>query len=205
VNILSAPDIARLAGLIRRRVIDAELAALVEILAAHRLPLVVAAPEPAGHAAADLLAALDGARVPVDLDALGDGALALLRAASLGAGFAATIRGGSLEEVRDRLQVAAGAGDDELSYLGVVVILDASGRVIAAHHVRPLALDGQGHVQRLGPAVLAARDARSDQLEHFAWGVMPELAARIAMKAGDLEAEVDRRRDALTHAVEYVS
>jgi hypothetical protein len=205
VNILSAPDIARLAGLIRRRVIDAELAALVEILAAHRLPLVVAAPEPTGRAAADMLAALDSGRIPVDLDALGDGALALLRAASLGAGFAATIHAGSLEEVRDRLRVAAGAGDDELSYLGVVVILDASGRVIAAHHVRPLALDGQGHVQRLGPAVLAARDARSDQLEHFAWGVMPELAGRIAMKTGDLAAEVDRRRDALSHAVGHVS
>jgi hypothetical protein len=205
VKILSAPDTARIAGLIRRRVIDAELAALVEILAAYRLPLVVAAPEAAADAAADLLAALDGGRVPVDLDALRDGALALLRAASLGAGFAATIRAGSLEEVRERMQVAAGAGDDELSYLGVVVILDASGRVVAAHHVRPLALDGQGHVQRLGPAVLAARDAKSGQLEHFAWGVMPELAARIAMKAGDLEAEVDRRRDALGHAVGHVS
>jgi hypothetical protein len=205
VNILSAPDVARSAGLIRRRVIDAELAALVEILAAHRLPLVVAAPDTAGRAAADMLAALDAGRVPVDLDALGDGALALLRAASLGAGFAATIRAGSLEEVRGRLQAAAGAGEDELSYLGVVVILDEAGRVVAAHHVRPLALDGQGHVQRLGPAVLAARDARSDELEHFAWGVMPELAARVSMKAGDLEAEIARRRDTLTHAVGHVS
>jgi len=85
------------------------------------------------------------------------------------------------------------------------VILDGSGQVIAAHHVRPLALDGQGHVQRLGPAVLAARDARTGQLEHFAWGVMPELAARISTKAGDLEAEVGRRRDALGHAVSHVS
>jgi hypothetical protein len=205
VNITSAPDTARIAGLIRRRVLDAELAALVEILAGYRLPLVVAAPESAPDAAPDLLAALDARRVPVDLDALGDGALALLRAASLGAGFASTIRAGSLEEVRDRLKVVAGAGEDELSYLGVVVILDESGQVVAAHHVRPLALDGQGHVQRLGPAVLAARDARSGQLEHFAWGVMPELAARVSMKAGDLEAEIDQRRDVLRHALEHVS
>jgi hypothetical protein len=205
VNILSAPDAARVAGLIRRRVLDAELAALIEILAAHRLPLVIAAPASAAATADDLLAAVDGGRVPVDLDALGDGALALLRAASLGAGFAATIRAGSLEEVRDRLRVAARAGDDELSYLGVVVILDGSGQVVAAHHIRPLALDAQGHVQRLGPAVLAARDARTGQLEHFAWGVMPELAARISTKAGDLEAEIDRRRDALGHAVSHVS
>jgi hypothetical protein len=97
------------------------------------------------------------------------------------------------------------AGDDELSYLGVVVIFGADARVAAAHHVRPLALDGHGHVQRLGPAVLAARDQRSGQLEHFAWGVMPELAARVSTKAGDLEAEVGRRRDALSHAVGHVS
>jgi hypothetical protein len=205
VNILSAPDTARTAGLIRRRVVDAQLAALLEILAGHRLPLVIAAPDEASAVAADLLAVLDPARIPVDLDALGDGALALLRAASLGAGFAATIRASSLEEVRERLQVVAGAGDDELSYLGVVVILDTTGQVVAAHHVRPLALDAHGHVQRLGPAVLAARDARSGRLEHFAWGVMPELAARLSTKAGDLEAEVNRRRDVLAHAVSHVS
>jgi hypothetical protein len=205
VNITSAPDTARLAGLIRRRVLDAELAALIEILAGHRLPLVIAAPPSADRDAADLLAALDGGRIPVDLDALGDGALALLRAASLGAGFAGTIRAGSLEEVRDRLTAVAGAGEDELSYLGIVVVLDVSGQVVAAHHVRPLALDGQGHVQRLGPAVLAARDPRSGELEHFAWGVMPELATRLSKKAGDLESDVGRRRDALRHAVEHVS
>jgi hypothetical protein len=205
VNITSAPDTARLAGLIRRRVLDAELAALVEILAGHRLPLVVAAPASAGHEAADLLAALDGGRIPVDLDALGDGALALLRAASLGAGFAGTIRAASLEEVRDRITAIAGAGEDELSYLGVVIVLDSTGQVVAAHHVRPLALDGHGHVQRLGPAVLAARDPRSGELEHFAWGVMPELATRLSKKAGDLEGDIERRRDALRHAVEHVS
>ena len=205
MNITSAPDTARIAGLIRRRVLDAELAALVEILAGYRLPLVVAAPDAANGAASDLLSALDAGRVPVDLDALGDGALALLRAASLGAGFASTIQAGSLEEVRDRLKLVAGAGEDELSYLGVVVILDETGQVVAAHHVRPLALDGQGHVQRLGPAVLAARDTRSGQLEHFAWGVMPELAARVSMKSGDLETEIDRRRDILRQAVEHVS
>jgi hypothetical protein len=205
VNIASAPDSARIAGLIRRRVLDAELAALVEVLAGYRLPLVIAAPASAGGAASDLLAAIDAGRVPVDLDALGDGVLSLLRAASLGAGFASTIQASSLEDVRDKLQAASGAGEDELSYLGVVVILDEKGQVVAAHHVRPLALDGQGHVQRLGPAVLAARDARSGQLEHFAWGVMPELAARLSMKSGDLEAEIDRRRDVLRHAVEHVS
>jgi hypothetical protein len=34
---------------------------------------------------------------------------------------------------------------------------------------------------------------------------MPELAARVSMKAGDLEAEIDQRRDVLRHALEHVS
>ena len=205
MNITSAPDTARIAGLIRRRVLDAELAALIEILAAQRLPLIVAAPESSASTAAEMLAALDPGRIPVDLDALGDGSLALLRAASLGAGFAATIRAGSLEDVRAKLSAMSGAGEDELTYLGVVVVLDREGQVSAAHHVRPLALDGHGHVQRLGPAVLAARDHATGELEHFAWGVMPELASRAATKAGDLEADIARRRDVLRHAVEHVS
>ena len=59
---------------------------------------------------------------------------------------------------------------------GVVLILDGAGRVVAAHLQRPPLRDGAGHVQRLGPAVLATWDDRLDGWEHFAWGVMPELA-----------------------------
>ena len=55
-----------------------------------------------------------------------------------------------------------GADDDELSRLGVVLILrrvgDGRRRVVAAHYVRPTARDEHGHVQRLGPAVLATWD-----------------------------------------------
>jgi hypothetical protein len=120
-------------------------------------------------------------------------------------GFAATIAAASLEEAFAQLRNAADLSDDELSYLGIVVILDDAGRVAAAHHVRPIALDAHGHVQRMGPAVLAARDATSGRLEHFAWGVLPELAARIRWKAGDLELEIDQRRDALSHAARHVS
>ncbi len=142
---------------------------------------------------------------PVDLDHFGEGSQALLRAASLGVGFAATIEAASLEDVFERLRAAADLSDDELSYLGVVIVLDGAGRVAVAHHVRPLALDGHGHVQRLGPAVLAARDAASGRLEHFSWAVMPELASRIRWKAGDLEAEVDRRHETLSHAAGHPS
>ena len=71
--------------------------------------------------------------------------------------------------------------DDELSHLGVVLILrrldDGRRRVVAAHYVRPVARDAHGHLQRLGPAVLATWDPTTDAFEHFGWGVTPELAA----------------------------
>jgi hypothetical protein len=54
-----------------------------------------------------------------------------------------------------------------------------------------------GHLQRLGPAVLATWDPATDRFEHFGWGVTPELATRIGAHAGDFEADVDRRRDLL--------
>lgn len=183
-------------GMLGTDVLDAELAALVSLLVEHGLSLVVASPR-LGQEVADVAAALDPTRVAVDLDALGGGVRALVRAASLGSGFAGTIEASSLETVYERLRAASGLSDDELSYLGVVLILDGSGRVVAAHHVRPVALDGQGHVQRLGPAVLAARDPASGLLEHFAWGVLPELASRIGWKAGDLEAEIANRGEQL--------
>jgi hypothetical protein len=205
VNIAALPDTSRLGPQLRIGRLDAELAALVGLLAANGVSLVVARPAAAAGPADDLIAALDPARSVVDLDALGDGNRALLRAASLGAGFAATIEAVSLDDVYGRLRAMAGLSDDELSYLGVVVVLDADGNVEIAHHVRPIALDAHGHVQRLAPAVLAARDRTSGRLEHFAWGVVPELASRIRWKAGDLETEIDRHRDILAHAAGHPS
>lgn len=204
MDVASHPDTSRLAELLRGGLLDAELAALVSLLAEHGVSLVVAAPGESRSAADRLIAALDPKRTPVNLDALAGGSRALLRAASLGAGFAARIEATSLEDVHARLRDAADLSDDELSYLGVVVVLDVDGRVAVAHHVRPLALDAHGHVQRLGPAVLAARGT-SGLLEHFAWGVIPELASRIRWKAGDLEVEVDRRSEALNHAAGHPS
>lgn len=200
MDIATPPDPTRISPQVRLGRLDAELAALVGLLAGNGLSLVVAAPAASRAAAQELLAALDPDRSPVDLDALGEGNRALLRAASLGAGFAGTIESASLDDVFERLRQAAGLTDDELSYLGVVVVLDAAGQVDIAHHVRPIALDTNGHVQKLGPAVLAARDRSTRRLEHFAWGIVPELASRIRWKAGDLEAEIDRRRDSVAHA-----
>jgi hypothetical protein len=205
VDVASHPDTSRLVEPLRLGLLDPELAALVSLLVEHGVSIVVAAPAESRLGADRLVGAIDPKRSPVDLDHFGDGSRALLRAASLGAGFAATIEASSLEDVFARLRAAANLSDDELSYLGIVIVLGGDGRVVAAHHVRPLALDGHGHVQRLGPAVLAARDATTGRLEHFSWGVTPELASRIRWRAGDLEIEVDRRREAFDHAAGHPS
>jgi hypothetical protein len=130
-----------------------------------------------------------------------------IRAASIGYGLAATIHADGLEEVFDALRrPPVDVADDELSRLGVVLILRRAGdgvrRVVAAHYIRPTARDEHGHTQRLGPAVLATWDPNRDRFEHFGWGVTPELALRIGRKAGDFELDVDRRRDYLAGLAE---
>jgi flagellar protein FlaI len=132
----------------------------------------------------------------------GDAARLAIRAASIGYGLAATIHADSLDEVFDDLRRRpVGLTDDELSHLGVVLVLRRLGggrrRVAAAHYVRPVSRDAGGHVQRLGPAVLATWDPLRDRFEHFGWGVIPELAMRIGRRAGDFELEADARRAAL--------
>jgi flagellar protein FlaI len=121
------------------------------------------------------------------------------RAAVIGYGLAATIHADSLDEVFDQLRrPPVGLSDDELSHLGVVIVLRriAGGRrrAVAAHYVRPVSRDAHGHVQRLGPAVLATWDPVADRLEHFGWGVIPELAVRVGRRAGDFELEAETRR-----------
>jgi hypothetical protein len=128
-----------------------------------------------------------------------------VRAASIGYQLAATIHADSLEEVFELLRwPPVRLTDDELSRLGVVLILRRTTigrRIVAAHYVRPVARDVHGHTQRLGPAVLATWDPRTDTFEHFGWGVTPELAKRIGVRPGDYEAEVERRRDTLRSMV----
>ena len=135
----------------------------------------------------------------------GAAARVVVRAASIGYGLAATIHADSLDEVFDLLRDRpVGLTDDELSHLGVVLVLrpmSEGRRVVAAHYVRPVARDEHGHVQRLGPAVLTTWDPATDEFEHFGWGVIPELARRVGRRAGDFEIEVDRRRDFLEDLV----
>ena len=131
-----------------------------------------------------------------------------VRAVSLGYGLAGTIAAPSLEAVLAQLRAApTRLTEDELSRLGLVVIVEpqADGperlpRVVAAHYLRPVARDMHGHVQKLGPAVLATWDERAGRFEHFGWGVTPELAMRSGRHAGDFEIELERRREALERA-----
>jgi type IV secretory pathway ATPase VirB11/archaellum biosynthesis ATPase len=125
-----------------------------------------------------------------------------VRAASIGYGLAATIHADSLDEVFDRLRrPPVRLADDELSHLGVVLIArqldDGRRRVVAAHYVRPMVRDEHGHLQRLGPAVLATWDPTEDAFEQFGWGITPELARRVGRRAGDFEIELERRRTVL--------
>ncbi len=148
-------------------------------------------------------------------DTTGDQARLVVRALGLGFGLTATAEGARLEDLLASLRRRpVGLTDDELTNLGVVVVLGGSSRatgstlptgpgaglprIAAAHYIRPLARDVHGHPQRLGPAVLATWDGRLGRFEHFAWGVAGELAARVGRRTGDFELERERRSVVLT-------
>jgi archaeal flagellar protein FlaI len=136
----------------------------------------------------------------------GEQARVAVRAASRGYGLGATIHADSLEEVFAQLSgPAVGLTAEELSRLGLVLVLrlvpGGRRRLAAGHYVRPVVRDAGGHVQRLGPAVLATWDPARDALDHFWWGILPELAERTGRRAGDFEAEQARRASYLAGLV----
>ena len=138
-------------------------------------------------------------------DAIGGArARLVVRALSLGYGLIAGIGASDLEGVIGRLAAPPVATDeDERSRLGVVLALGEVGRgprVLAAHYVRPVSRDQHGHVQRLPPAVLATWNMGTDGFDHFAWGVLPELAMRVGLRPVELEREQARRAGALRAA-----
>ncbi|MEO8462731.1 MAG: hypothetical protein ABI555_05935 [Chloroflexota bacterium] len=214
-----------LVELVRRGTVDAELAALVWVLVEARIPLVVAAPGPLvddGTAGAVLRGLLASLRP--DLGLAGIDALEL--AEPLAARSARAIvhgdrpgglaRADSLQALYDDLGSGPPLGltDDELSFLGCVLVLGLDDdppveaadpamvavralRVVVAHYIRPLHRDEHGHAQLLGPAVLATWDQARQGFEHFAWGVLPEIAARLERRTGDLEADLHHRQDDL--------
>lgn len=145
-----------------------------------------------------------GLTVIADLDdrpggTWGERARIAIRALSVGYGMLATVRGDRLEDVFECLGAPpVDASEDELSRLGLVLVLgDDGGRVKAAHYLRPVARDVHGHVQRLAPAVIATWDEGKRRFEHFAWGIGDELADRVGLTPLDFEREQARRAETL--------
>ena len=80
---------------------------------------------------------------------------------------------------------------------GVVVVVDESARVAAAHLHRPPLRDAAGHVQPQRPAVLVEWNPQDGRWEHYTWGVMQDLVAGTKRKAGDVEADIAERASVL--------
>lgn len=202
---------ATVTRLVQEGVLDADLAALCWLLLEARLPLAVVGrvPPRTRREVAEALLALRGADAPL-IVSLAEAGQAVDTAreraawdAALGAG-AVTSAAASLGELLGRLQGPPLAlRDDELRALSLVVVLgtdDERVRAVAAHYLRPVERDGQGHLQRRPPAVLATWDPAGDGFEHFAWGVTPELAARVGRSQADFE-ERQAERAALLRAL----
>lgn len=193
---MTAPTVTRL---LQAGVLDADLAALCWLLLEARLPLAVVGHVPLSVRLeiAEALLVLRGPDVPavaILTEPGGASAPGRDRAAWDTAVRAGAITSGaaSLGELLARLQGAPLAlDDDEVRALSLVIVLATDGerlRVVAAHYLRPVERDGQGHLQRRPPAVLATWDPAADRFEHFAWGVTPELAARVGRSQADFEA-----------------
>jgi hypothetical protein len=192
--------------LLRAGTVDAELAALLWLLLEGGVPLVVAGTEAAAarSALAAGLLSLQPAREWVVLDAdaqplRSDRLVALLRG---GVGVGVVVDAADLATVLQRL-VAAGLPEDGVRRLGVVAFdkaTDKGARLSSVHYLRPTERDGQGHVQRRPPAVLAAWDEVADAYEHYAWGITPELAQRVDRSQADLELRQRERTAFLAEA-----
>jgi hypothetical protein len=231
--VLPSPLVPKLPRLVGARLLDARLAALAWLMLERGVPVIVA-----GREAATVGALLDALSAALPRDRRPDPAAGpkgdrlvriaecldvgtppgILRAA-LGAttgrsGLALAVEADDLAGVLDVLH-GQGLSDDEISFMGVVLVLGARetgpaagatgtpdelgpARLVAAHYLRPVVLDAGGHPRRLPPAVLATWDPAAGAWDDYTWGITADLAERARMRLGDLEAERDRRAGALT-------
>jgi hypothetical protein len=210
----SSPDArSTLPELVAEGVLDAELGALCWLMVEGGVPLVVTG-EPRDELArvASALVHLPPASpaLIIDLD-VGRPSVASLGAFMRGGMRLAAVAGApGLRELIDAATTPPdGLPEDAVRRLGLVLVLGlvpsvSPGpvtdrvRVMAAHYLRPLERDAQGHVQRRPPAVLATWDAAEDAFDHFAWGVTSELADRVDRSQASFEELQASRAAALT-------
>jgi hypothetical protein len=186
---------ANLAALVAERVMDPELAALLWLLVEGEVPLVVtgSAPSAERSAVAGAELSVDRARPFVLLDADAEPPTLTRLSALLRGGLAVglVLSAPDLQGLFDRLRAApASLPDDAIRRLGLILVVDDTvrgTRVVSAHYLRPTERDGQGHLQRRPPAVLATWDESSDSFEHYAWAITPELADRVDRSQADFE------------------
>lgn len=138
----------------------------------------------------------------------GEAAHLAIRALTAGYSLMATAQGSRLEDVLAGLSAPpVSASEDEVARLGVVLLLGdlpsdgpPTPLVSAAHYLRPVARDPGGHIQRMAPAVLATRARATGRFDHFAWGVLGELAARTGVRPLAFEREQAERAAAIAAA-----
>lgn len=165
--------------------LDADLGALLWLLAEHGLPLVLGS---ADRAAAERTRA------------------AVARAVYAGHPTRDALAGGVVlaESLEDVLRLAGGAAANQLTDsardLGVVVIHDGR-HVGSAYYIRPVERDAAGHLQRRPPALLSAWNAEAVRLDHFYWSITNELATRAGMTRDGFETEHARRIEQLGGSV----
>lgn len=195
---LTVPDTATMPTtpltLLRDGVLDAELMALAWLLGEGGVPTTVIgdAPLEARSALAGALLSLSPGQAWLVLDADAEAPTTERLAAMLrgGVGLGLTLRASSLKSMLEGAGPLRSLPEDGIRRLGIVLVLDeveVGLRCRSAHYLRPSERDGQGHVQRRPPAVLATWDQASDRFEHFAWGITPELADRADRSQADFE------------------
>lgn len=183
-----APAPLGIGRLVAGGTLDGELGALLWILVEFGIPVLICG----GAAEGDLTAVAT---------ALSENAPSRDLADRPGRKPATTLHAASLREAFDTLgREPFNLSDDEQRTIGLVCVIQ-DGRATAVHYVRPVERDGEGHLQRRPPAVLATWDAERNRFEHFAWAITPELAARIGMTQAELEDLQRERAHVLSHAV----
>lgn len=190
-------------SLVREGVLDAELAALCWLMVEGGVPIVVTG----GAETAERLrvsAALmhlppSCAGTTLDTEARVPTVTELGELLQLGERIAIVTPAPDLRLAIDRLAGhSVGLPDEAVRRLGLVLVVSVVPsvvpgpvmervRVVAAHYLRPIERDGQGHIQRRPPAVLATWDPATDAFDHFAWGVTGELADRVDRSQASFE------------------